>query len=240
MRLVIDNVSKLYADTVALKNCSLIFEHRTFNAIVGPNGSGKSTLLKIASLLESPDSGAVKYIDNNNEQINYQILRKKIAVVLAGNTLFNDNVYNNVAFGLRIRKLKRSFIKKRVHKILEDLQLIDKMYSHVRSLSTGEAQRVMLARALVLEPDYLFLDEPTASLDPVNTEIIESVLKEFRNKNGSTIVMITHNMFQARRLADRIIFIYRGSIVEDTGADNFFDSPQNPLVKAFISGELIW
>lgn len=142
--------------------------------------------------------------------------------MLSGNILFNDTVFNNISFGLKIRGMKKSIIKDRTVKILKELKLIDKIYNHVCTLSTGEAQRVMLARALVLEPEYLFLDEPTASLNPLNTEIIENVLKEFRNKNGSTIIMITHNMFQARRLADRIIFMYRGSVVEDTKTVSFF------------------
>ncbi len=238
--LSLSNVSKRYGDTVAVKNCTLEFLPDTFNAIVGPNGSGKSTLLRLASLLEQPDIGLVSYLNSNNEPIKEETIRKKVAVVLSGNTLFNDTVFNNIAFGLKIRGMKKPIIKDRVANILKALKLTDKIYNHVRTLSTGEAQRVMLARALVLEPEYLFLDEPTASLDPVNTEIIENVLKEFRNRNGSTIIMITHNMFQARRLADRIIFMYRGSVVEDAKTDSFFSSPKSPLVKAFICGELIW
>ena len=224
---------------MAIQNCSLQILPNTFTAIVGPNGSGKSTLLRLASLLEKPDSGRVVYRSSTKIYRNDISLRRRIAIVISGNTLFNDTVFNNVAFGLCIRGINKSTINERVHKILDELKLASKASHHARTLSTGEAQRVMLARALVVEPEYLFLDEPTASLDPVNTEIIENVLKDFKRVNGSTIVMITHNMFQAKRLADRVVFMYKGSVVEDTTVQNFFTSPKNELVKGFITGELI-
>ncbi len=240
MNLTMKNVSKSYGGCVAIEDCTLTIKPGTFNAIIGPNGSGKSTLLRIASLLEEPDRGEVTYSDSTGVLKKDISLRRRIAVVLAGNTLFNDTVFNNVAYGLRIRGYKRHIISDKVHDILGRFQLSDRARRNVRTLSTGEAQRVVVARALVTEPWYLFLDEPTASLDPVNTELIEAVLREYSFRDGMTIVMITHNMFQAKRLADRIIFMYRGRIIEDADSSRFFTSPEDELARRFISGDMVW
>jgi tungstate transport system ATP-binding protein len=240
MNLTVKNVSKRYGDSVALQDCSLTVQQGTFTAIIGPNGSGKSTLLRVASLLEEPDRGEVIYTDGARRLEAGIALRRRIAVVLSGNTLFNDSVFSNIAYGLRIRGYKRRIISDRVHEILGRFKLSDRARRNVRTLSTGEAQRVVVARTLVTEPEYLFLDEPTASLDPLNTELIEAILREYSSRNGMSIVMITHNMFQAKRLAERVLFMYRGRVIEDAESNRFFTSPQDELARRFISGEMVW
>ncbi len=240
MNLTVKNVSKRYGESVALQDCSLTVQQGTFTAIIGPNGSGKSTLLRVASLLEEPDRGEVIYVDGTRVLEKDIALRRRISVVLSGNTLFNDSVFNNVAFGLRIRGYKREMVSEKVHEILGLVQLSNRSRRNARTLSTGEAQRAVLARALVTEPEYLFLDEPTASLDPLNTELIEAVLRESSSRNGMTIVMITHNMFQAKRLAERVLFMYRGRVKEDAESNRFFTTPRDELARRFISGEMVW
>jgi tungstate transport system ATP-binding protein len=110
----------------------------------------------------------------------------------------------------------------------------------VKELSSGEAQRVAVARALVIGPKFLFLDEPTASLDPLNTEIIETILQEVNRSINMTILMVTHNMFQAKRIARRIIFVHNGRIVEEAGSEQFFSNPDNELTRKFLNGTMVW
>jgi len=240
MNIVLDHVSKSYNGTAALRECSALISEGVLNAVIGPNGSGKSTLLRVASLLEHPDSGEVKYMDTTSTARADAGLKRKIAVVLAGDTLFNDTVFNNVAYGLKIRKTARSEIRDRVHTVLERFELSGKAHRSVRELSTGEMQRVAVARALVLEPEYLFLDEPTASLDPVNTEIIEDILRSVNRQRRMTILMVTHNMFQARRLASRIIFIYNGRVIEESNPEKFFADPEHEITRKFVTGMMVW
>ncbi len=240
MNIMLKNIFKNYDTSVALNDCSIIINAGTFNAIIGPNGSGKSTLLRIASLLEEPDSGEIIYRDSTGTLKKDILLRRKIAVVLPGDSLFNDSVFNNVAYGLRIRRMSREVILNRVHDILNRFKLSEKTYKNVRILSSGEAQRVAVARAFVIEPQYLFLDEPTASLDIVNTEIIEDALRDIKKNNGMTTIMITHSMFQAKRLADRVIFMYGGLIIEDADCDKIFNNPEDEITRRFISGRLVW
>ncbi len=240
MNIALTNIVKTYNGTEALSDCSALITGGNFNAVIGPNGSGKSTLLRIASLLEAPDSGDVGYKDSSiTIQINTD-LKRKIAVVLPGNSLFNDTVFNNVAYGLKIRKINRREIKERVRNSLDVFKLDAKRKNNARDLSSGEAQRVALARALVPEPEYLFLDEPTASIDPVNAEMIESVLKKIRASRNITIMMVTHNMFQAKRLAQRVIFMYKGKVIEEGGTDAIFSYPEHEITKQFVTGTMVW
>ncbi|VAX28436.1 ABC transporter ATP-binding protein [hydrothermal vent metagenome] len=240
MNLILKNISRTYDGHVALNDCSYSVNAGSFNAIIGPNGSGKSTLLRIASLLESPDKGDVIYSDNGVAVKKDLFLKRKIAVVLPGDSLFNETVFSNVAYGLRIRGMDRHVVRDRVHDILERFRLSDKIYKNARTLSSGEAQRIGVARALVTGPEYLFLDEPTASLDPVNTEIIEAALTGIKAGNGMTIIMITHNMFQAGRLADRVAFIYGGCIIEEADSERIFSDPEEYLTRRFVSGKMVW
>ncbi len=240
MNIVVTNASKSYNGTPALAASSALITSGNINAVIGPNGSGKSTLLRIASLIESPDSGKIEYKDSSAALQNTRELKRRIAVVLPGNSLFNDTVFRNVSYGLKIRKNENREIKEKVRDILDRFQLDSKRKSHARDLSSGEAQRVALARALVIEPDYLFLDEPTASIDPVNAEMIEKILRDIRASRKITIMMVTHNMFQAKRLAHRVIFMYQGKVVEEGSTEEIFSSPTHEMTKRFVSGTMVW
>ncbi|GBD99905.1 glutamine transport ATP-binding protein GlnQ [bacterium BMS3Abin07] len=240
MNIVLKDVSKSYNGAAALKNCSAMISKGIINAVIGPNGSGKSTMVRIASLLEPADSGEVRYGGSHAEPQNDISFRRKIAVVLPGDSLFNDTVFNNLAYGLKIRKMKKALIRERVTELLEKFQLSDKSYSSIRTLSSGEAQRVAVARALAVKPQYLFLDEPTASLDPVNTGIIENVLHGVNTERGITILMVTHNMFQAGRIAGRIIFMYGGRVIEESGSSEFFANPGHEITRNFLNGKMVW
>ncbi|UCG78921.1 MAG: ATP-binding cassette domain-containing protein [Nitrospirota bacterium] len=239
MNIVLSNISKSYNGTRALRECSVAIEKGISTAVIGPNGSGKSTLLRIAALIEGPGSGKVSYGEFRSAD-DVKKLRQLIGVVLSGDTLFNDSVYDNVAYGLKIRKMNKNELRGKVSDMLASLSLSDKAGKHAMELSSGEAQRVAVARALVTEPEYLFLDEPTASLDPLNTEIIENALQEIRALRRMTIVTVTHNMFQTKRIADRVMMMYEGKVIEENITGAIFDSPENEITRRFINGIMVY
>jgi tungstate transport system ATP-binding protein len=143
-----------------------------------------------------------------------------------------------VKFGLYLRGLRRS--AQRIQEALDQVGLRTMAKRRARTLSGGEAQRVALARAMVLEPDVLLLDEPTANLDPYNVGLIEDIVRTLNEEQGTTLVVVTHNVFQARRLADRVALLLEGQIVERAGVEDFFESPRDPRTAAFVRGEMTY
>lgn len=240
LRLSLSHITKSYNSKVVLNNCSLAFERGRIYCIIGPNGSGKSTLLKIAALLEEADKGGVIYYDRDKRLEDSIELRRKITLVLPKGGLFNTTVFKNSAYGLNLRRMNKGYIKQRVEDMLKEVGLFDKINQNALTLSSGEAQRLALARALALEPDILFLDEPTASLDPGSGIIIEDIINNLRKKRHMTIIMATHNLFQVQRLADKVIFLYNGEVVETANVKDFFENPEDERTLQFINGEIIY
>jgi tungstate transport system ATP-binding protein len=240
LNLSISNISKTYNSKRVLNCCSFVFENGNIYSIVGPNGSGKSTLLKISALLEEADDGNVAYRSGNNLLDDSIELRRRITLVFPKGGLFNATVFKNCAYGLRLRRKDKGYIKEKVEEALKEVGLVQKMEQNALTLSSGEAQRLALSRAIVLEPDVLFLDEPTASLDPASVIIIEKIINMLKKKRRMIIIMATHNMFQVQRLADNVIFLYNGEIVEAADVNKFFDNPDDERTLKFINGEMIY
>jgi len=238
--LTISRVKKIYNGNSVLNGCSFVFENSKVHTIIGPNGSGKSTLLRICALLEKPDVGAVVYHDGHKNFNDSIELRRKITLVLPKGGLFNMSVFKNAAYGLKIRKNNRHEIKEKVEAALNNVGLFDKRNQNALTLSTGEGQRLALARAMVLKPEVLFLDEPTASLDPSSTSTIEDIITDIKKKQRPTIIMVTHNMFQAQRLADRILFMYEGQIIDEGLSSEFFENPKDERAFNFITGKMVY
>lgn len=230
LSLRVSNISKSYNRRPVLKDCSYYFDRGGIYVLMGANGSGKSTFLRICALLEEPDEGEVSYLSGgmgspknyttfwgNSSVIKKDIsLRRRITLVLPGIGIFNTTVFNNVAYGLRIRGLKSREIRDRVDRVLDFVGLIHKRNHNALTLSSGEMQRLGIARAIVIEPEILFLDEPTASVDKENTEIIEKIILRLKEETSSTIIMTTHDRSQARRLADKILFMEEGKFKNET------------------------
>lgn len=212
LHLTITNIRKAYEGTQVLKNCSYSFEGQGIYALIGPNGCGKSTLLRICALLEDPDQGSVIYQTNHNRMEPDMNLRRRITLVLPKVGVFNTTAFKNVAYGLSIRDIKRKEAKDKITQALEFVGLGHKKNQNARTLSSGETKRLGLARALVIEPEILFLDEPTASVDQENTEIIGNILMALKKERRSTIIMATHDADQTRRLADRVLRITEGEL----------------------------
>jgi molybdopterin-binding protein len=208
------NLTKCFGNRTVLDDVTLQIEEGEILALLGPNGSGKTTLLKILAFLEKPESGEVKFQGETVTDKNAERMRLQSAMVFQRTMLFSTSVYNNVAYGLRMRKLPKNLIKEEVQKALSLVKLEGFEKRSAKKLSGGEQQRVALARALVLKTKLLLLDEPTANLDPKNASILEEVIATVNREHKITIVMATHNMFQAKTLPQRIALISDGKITE--------------------------
>jgi len=208
------NLTKSFDNRTVLDDITLQIEEGEMLALLGPNGSGKTTLLKILAFLEKPSSGEVKFQGVTVTDKNAERMRLQSAMVFQRTMLFSTNVHNNVAFGLKMRKLPKNLIKEEVQNALNLVKLEGFEKRPAKKLSGGEQQRVALARALVLKTKLILLDEPTANLDPKNALIVEEVIATVNRELKTTIVMATHNMFQAKTLPHRIALINDGKITE--------------------------
>ena len=240
LKLVVSNINKSYSRLPVLKDCSFSFERNGIYVLIGPNGSGKSTFFRICSLLEDPDSGAVNYLSGDSLVKKDISLRRRISLVLPKIGVFNTTVFKNIAYGLKIRKWSSTETRKRVERALEVVGLAHKKNMNALALSSGESQRLGIARAMVIEPEILFLDEPTASLDPHSTAIIEATIQKIKEEKKITVIMITHNVFQAQRLADTVMFMYEGTIVEHGLNQAFFEKPSDERTHRFITGKMLY
>ncbi len=202
-------------------------------SILGPNGAGKSTLLRLLHFLEPPDEGKVSF---GGQVINYPApinVRRKIAMVFQRSIMFNRSVRENISYGLNIRGKAEDT---KIDKILVRFGLKELEKENARVLSGGEIQRVALARALILEPELLLLDEPTANLDPSNAALIEAIINEVRGKRRTTIILVSHNVSQASRLADRTAMIFSGKVIEVVEGENILESAHDARTRAYIEG----
>lgn len=213
LRLDVLNISKSYTGKPVLKDCSFSFDKAGVYVLMGQNGTGKSTFLRICSLLEQPDSGAVHYLSGDNIAIKDVELRRKITLVLPKVWLFNTTVFKNTAYGLKLRGVKGRKLDDRVERTLDFVGLSHKRSQNALTLSSGEAQRLGIARALVVEPEILFMDEPTASMDEENTRIIEDMISNMKKEGRSIVIITTHDGAQAERLTGRILLMQEGKIV---------------------------
>jgi tungstate transport system ATP-binding protein len=213
LELEIAHIFKTYNGNPVLRDCSYNFAPGRTYVLQGPNGSGKSTLFRILALLERPDNGAVIYRDNGRMLKDNLALRRRFTLVLPRTGIFNTTVFKNVAYGLEIRGVNGAQIKARVDEALDAVLLAHKKRQRAPELSSGETKRLGIARALVINPEVFMLDEPTANIDPANTEIIEGIILKKKQEGQATILMITHDPAQAERLGDELLFLREGRLV---------------------------
>jgi tungstate transport system ATP-binding protein len=234
-------VTHSYGEREVLKGLNLSVGKGEAFAMIGPTGAGKTTLLRIMNLLEVPGAGEVyfdgQYVPRSGKQ--RLEIRRRMSLIHQKPQVFNLSVYDNVACGLRWRGEKKNRIAEKVDRILEMVGLEGYKSRNARALSGGEAQRVALARSLVLEPEVLLLDEPTANLDPVSTANIEQLISYVSRRRNTTMIMATHDMSQGQQLADRIGVLLDGKLVQTGDATDIFHSPQNKEVAHFVGMENI-
>jgi tungstate transport system ATP-binding protein len=220
-------------------------------AVIGPSGAGKTTLLRTLALALAPDTGTVTVAGTDAwavDEAERRSLRRRVGMVFQAASLFDTSVARNVAYGLRVRRSwpdrLRSLVRTdgppdAVRESLEVVGMADRTAQPAASLSGGEAQRVSFARALAYDPDVLLLDEPTSDLDPRNTAVIEQAVEAARDR-GIGVVVATHDMHQAERVADRVAVLLDGGITETAPADVLFETPADDRTRQFISGELVY
>lgn len=236
----IEQLSKVYGERKVLDLDALEIRRGEILALVGPSGSGKSTLLRLLNFLERPSTGTIEFngqrFGPNDEPPLAQ--RRRVTTVFQRPMLLERSVWENVAFGLRLRGQRDS--RERIAEVLDGVGLGELGRQRARTLSGGEAQRVALARAMVLDPDVLLLDEPTANLDPYNVGLIESIVARLNREREATLILVTHNVFQAHRLAQRVAFLLDGRIIEVADTERFFTDPQDARTRSFVKGEMVY
>lgn len=232
--LELTKIEKIFKSIKALDSVSLKAEGGKIIVLIGVNGAGKTTLMRIIAGIDEPSRGSICL---NGKNITARELRKNATMVFQRTTMFSRSVYYNVAFGLRVRGENDEKIAEAVPQVLRLVGLANFEKRKAKKTSGGEQQRIALARAFLLNPKILLLDEPTANLDPNSANIIERAILS-RKKEDEIILMATHNLAQAKRLADEIIHIYNGRIVERSNPKEFFSSPQSEITHKFINGEL--
>ena len=217
-----------------IDNISLEFGGGTRSVILGPNGAGKSLLLRLCHGLIAPSAGRVVWSTTKADPI-----ARRQAMVFQRPVLLRRSTAANVAYPLRLRGMPAREREARVSEALARAGLSAQAKQAARSLSGGEQQRLAIARAWVMRPEVLFLDEPTANLDPAAARAIELLLEQVRD-SGTKIVLTTHDLGLARRVADEIVFLHRGQVRERAVANHFFTHPETAEAKAFLKGDLTW
>ncbi|MCB8944103.1 MAG: phosphate ABC transporter ATP-binding protein [Ardenticatenaceae bacterium] len=235
----LENITQTYNGRTVLDISHLTIARGEVLAVVGPSGAGKSTLLRLLAFLEQPTNGRLTYQNRVSDGRWPDLeMRRHISMVFQRPQLLRRSVQDNVAYGLYLRGQQDE--GERITAVLQQLGLGDLHRAAAHTLSGGEMQRVALARALVLHPEVLLLDEPTANLDPYNIKLIEQIVLQANQEMNSTVVMVTHNIFQARRLAQRVALLLNGRLVEVADADTFFEAPQQTETAAFVRGDIIY
>jgi tungstate transport system ATP-binding protein len=235
----LDQVTQIYNGRSVLNINHLAIHKSEVLAIVGPSGAGKSTLLRLLAFLEAPTDGRITYLDRPCQNGWPDLgTRRQVTMVFQRPHLLRRSVWDNVAYGLRLRGQKDEI--GRITVVLHQLGLEEFHQVPAHTLSGGEMQRVALARSLVLQPDVLLLDEPTANLDPYNIKLIEQMVLQANKELHTTVVIVTHNIFQARRLAQRVALLLNGHLVEVSDTNSFFEHPKRTETAAFVHGDIIY
>ena len=215
-----------------LREVSFRIDAGSRNIIIGPNGAGKSVLLRLLHGLLTPSGGRLRWSALD--------ARRAQAMVFQRPVMLRRSARANIEFALKVGgRIAPADIRHKAGEALQRVGLAALAERPARLCSGGEQQRIALARTWAMQPELLFLDEPSASLDPAATRAIEEIIHAM-HAAGTTIVMTTHDLGQARRLADRVLFLHQGRLLEDAPAADFFQQPKSPQAAAFMKGELLW
>ena len=244
----IQNLNAWFGTKQAIKNINLDIKENTATAIIGPSGCGKTTLIRCLNRMHEMTSGATTrghvFLDNvdiYDKKVDSVVIKRRIGMVFQKPNPFPTmNTYDNVAAGLKLNGIKdKKIIDEVVRESLEAAALWSEVQNELEkpgvSLSGGQQQRLCIARALAMQPEVLLMDEPTSALDPIATSKIEELIHEL--KKDLTIIIVTHNMQQAARIADHTAFMYLGELIEHGPTKQIFENPRNELTERYISGK---
>ena len=236
--IVITGVHKFYNRVVALNDVNLTVQPGEKLVIIGPSGSGKSTLLRSVNRLETVDMGSivVNGTEITDRTIDINTIRQSLGMVFQSFNLFpHMTVLENIILApTKLKKIPRSEAQKIAMRLLKKVKISDKAHAYPAMLSGGQQQRVAIARALAMNPAIMLFDEPTSALDPETTgEVLDAMVD--LAKEGMTMVVVTHEMGFAREVADRMIFMDQGEILEEGVPEHFFNNPQHPRLQQFLN-----
>ena len=236
------NISKRYGEREVLRIAELALAPGKIYGILGPNGSGKTTLLRILALLAPNSTGELEVLGERVNWSKAQLLRlrRKMAMVTQTAYMFSGNVYYNVAYGLRVRNVSEKEVRRRVNESLDLLGMRAFIQAEARTLSGGERQKIALARTLAVRPQVLFLDEPTSNIDPGSAVDIEKHIRAINQEMQTTIILVTHNLFQARRLTEEVLFLWDGKLLERGPTEEIFTNARHDKTQSFLRGEILF
>ncbi len=244
----VDDINAYYGNKHVLKNISMKILPRRVTALIGPSGCGKSTFLRVLNRMNDYIEGFrlegkvyFKGIDIYSDEIPIEELRSRIGMVFQKPNPFPQSIYDNVAFGLRIRGIKKkSILDETVEWALQQSALWDEVKDRLKdnaySLSGGQQQRLCIARALATKPEVLLMDEPTSALDPIATTRIEKLISELGKE--MTVILVTHNIHQAGRVSHYAAFFYLGHLVEYSDTKKLLTAPSHPLTESYVTGRM--
>ncbi|MCL4518063.1 MAG: phosphate ABC transporter ATP-binding protein PstB [Thaumarchaeota archaeon] len=249
-RITISSLNVFYGQLHVLKDVSLEFEERKISVIMGPSGCGKSTLIRVLNRMNDEVEGfrltgkvQIGGKDIYDKDVDPVLLKTRVGMVFQKPNPFPISIYENVAFGPKIHKMYKS--KQELDDIVRDSlekaalwdEVKDRLKENAMKLSGGQQQRLCIARSLAVRPQVLLLDEPASALDPGSTSKIEELMVDL--KRNYTIVLVTHNMQQAARVASKVAFLYKGEVIEFRDSPDIFERPSNDLTEKYIRGELV-
>ncbi len=235
----VENLCKSFGDLEILKGITENIEKGEKVVIIGPSGSGKSTFLRCLNLLEKPTSGSIIFegtdITNSSEK-ELNLMRQKMGMVFQHFNLFaNLSIINNITLApVKLKLMTKEEAEAKAEELLKKVGLLDKAYNYPSQLSGGQKQRIAIARSLAMNPDVMLFDEPTSALDPEMVGEVLNIMTELAD-DGMTMVVVTHEMGFAREVASRVMFMADGVIMEQNPPKEFFENPQNPRLKEFLS-----
>jgi len=235
--LLIKNLRKNFGNTRVLYDVNLTVNHGDIVAIIGTSGCGKTTLLKCINRLLKPDAGNIFFNGEDicSRKINLRKLREKIGIVFQQYNLFPHlTVRENIMLApMKVKKQQKNEVEKEMMTLLEKVGMLEKMDLYPNQLSGGQAQRVAIARSLVMKPDMMLFDEPTSALDPKMTNEVLDVMINLKVA-GMTMIVVTHEIAFAREVANRVVFMHGGTIIEENTSEKFFSNPTHPITKDFL------
>ncbi len=246
-KLSVQDIRLSFGDHEVLKGISMDIPQKEIVALIGPSGCGKSTLLRCMNRMHDlVPSARVRgdiFIDGENmygSKVDVVEIRRKVGMVFQKPNPFPKSVFENVAYGLKIGGMNgREDLRQKVEKSLKGAALWEEVHDSLDksglSLSGGQQQRLCIARVIAIEPEVILMDEPTSALDPISANKVEKLMLELKKR--FTIIVVTHNMQQAQRVADRTAFMYLGEVIEYRSTEELFGDPQHDLTKNYISGD---
>jgi len=235
MEIRCDKIKAAYEDNIVFEELSVDFAVKAVNTIIGPSGSGKSTLLRLLAALEDPRSGTIFYNGKPHTELHPSEIRSQVGMIFQKPTIFEGTVYDNLVFGLKIRK--KEFNREEIMRVIQQVDIPVKYLDKTgNELSIGEQQRICIVRSLLLDPEVILLDEPVSALDPQRANKVLKLIRTLKTDFGKTVIMVSHNMNDALTVSDQIFFIWEGKIVYKGSPEGIKESDNN-IIRNFMAGE---